>query len=156
MRYIIKFDPEMPRCQLLQVHFDRSDFEIWEDQFFGPNHNFKEHVVRYHWVEQKCRILHPLINSNFEIGNDLIVEINDEYFFLHKTVRNFSPLLHAASYDDCVHCDMHYFIDLCPKWEPLTQYVNCQCCRDSGNESDSEVNEGLKGLEMNWLNSDKL
>ena len=145
MRYIVD-------RRLLQVYFDRSDFEIWEEEFFGPHHHVKEHIVRYHWVEQKCGILHSFIN-NFE--KELKVEIHDEYFFLHNTVTT-HPRMHAASYNDCLFCDMHYFIDLCPKWEPLTQYINSQWCRDSGNESDSEVNEHLRGLEINWLTSDKL
>jgi hypothetical protein len=146
MRYIVD-------RRLLQVYFDRSDFEIWEEEFLGPHHHVKEHIVRYHWVVEKCRILHSLIHSNFE--NHLKVEIHDEYFFLYNTVTT-HPGLHAASYDNCICCDMHYDIDLCPKWEPYTQYINDQWCRDSGNESDSEVNEHPRGLEMNWLTCDKL
>jgi hypothetical protein len=81
-------------------------------------------------------------------------------FLVHSYIlpvtTNACIALYAASYDDGVYCDMHYYIDLCPKWEPFTQYINSQCCRDSGNESDSEVNEHLRGLEINWLTSDKL
>ena len=97
MRYNIELDPERPRCQLLQVYFDQSDFEIWEDQFLGYN----AHDIPYHWAEHKCRILHPFINN---LENDLIVEIHDQYFYLHKTVHILSPRLHPRSYDECVDC----------------------------------------------------
>jgi hypothetical protein len=71
--------------------------------------------------------------------------------YILEVTTNACIALYAVSYDD-----MHYYIDLCPKWEPFTQYINSQWCRDSGNESDSEVNEHLRGLEINWLTSDKL